>query len=399
MKISALGCCLIDYLYADYDYQHPAFQKHLSTNSGDGGIIRGGLVFAEDLEAFAGKPFNELLEELVEESAAKTNIGGPAIISIIHVAQILYKEGIIPTFFGITGKDKEKILIQDYLKKIIIDTSFKVSESQRTPTTYVFNDRNALKGKGERSFINVIGAAGELYEKDIPDQLFDCDLFVLGGTALVPSLHEEIEILLGRAKKAGAITVVGTIFDFKNEKKNPRKRWPYGERNAYALTDLLVCDALEALRMSGSSNLESAVSWFMEVGVPAFIITHGAKDIIAWASSESIFGSHDLTYYPVCAYVDNILKDNPSLFKDTTGCGDNFLGGAIISIAQQRSASAGAKLELKDVVVWGGASGGLALLFHGGMFHEAHQGEKEELLIPIVNAYTNQLNSLKTKET
>jgi sugar/nucleoside kinase (ribokinase family) len=86
-----------------------------------------------------------------------------------------------------------------------------------------------------------------------------------------------------------------------------------------------------------------------------------------------------------------MIHNDPSLLKDTTGCGDNFLGGVIISIARQRIGSSKKNLDLQDLVIWGGASGGLALLFHGGMFHETNKGQKEQLLQPIVQAYKKQL--------
>lgn len=391
MRISALGCCLIDYLYADYDYRSEEFQNLLSTQTGDGGLIKGGLVFAEDLEEFTGKPFPELFDTLVGGTFPTTNLGGPAIISLIHASQILHKKPVSCRFFGIVGNDKENELIRNHIGKTDVEATFIELDDHPTPTTYVLGDRRAQGGKGERSFVNVIGAAGELHEKDIPKELFDTDLFILGGTALVPSLHEELDALLARAKQAGAMTIVGTIFDFKNEKKNPSGRWPYGKKDAYTLTDLLVCDAQEAIRMSGTADIESSARWFMQVGVPAFIITHGAKDIITWSSAESLFGATNLKSYPVCKHVDEMLHEDPTLLMDTTGCGDNFLGGVIISITLQRLASPGGILDLEDAVVWGGSSGGLALLFHGGMFHETDTGQKEQLLLPIVDAYKKQL--------
>lgn len=391
MKISAVGCCLIDYLYADCDYQDTEFQSLLSTNTGDGGLIQGGLVFAEDLEVFAGKPFSELIDTLSRGKHPATNLGGPAIISLIHVSQVMHNLPVSCSFFGIIGKDHDGTLIKEYIGKTDVEAAFLELGTHPTPTTYVLGDRHALGGKGERSFINVIGAAGELTSHEIPNELFNTDLFVLGGTALLPALHEELELLLTRAKRAGAMTIVGTIFDFKNEKKNPQGRWPY-KKDAYKLTDLLVCDTQEAIRLSGTTDIESAAKWFIAAGVPAFIITHGSQDILAWASSDSLFHTTELTYYPVCKHVDDMLHADPSLLMDTTGCGDNFLGGVIVSITRQLLEKSDGLLDLQDAVLWGGASGGLALLFHGGLFHESSKGQKEQLLMPIVAAYKKQLD-------
>jgi sugar/nucleoside kinase (ribokinase family) len=394
MRISALGCCLIDYLYGDYNYQFKEFQSLSSVYPGDGGLIKGGLVFAEDLEKFGGKPFPELLDSLVRGTSPMTNLGGPAIISLIHVSQILHNEPISCRFFGIVGKDFQSALIAKYLGETTIEAKFIKSEKYPTPTTHVLSDRLAEGGKGDRSFINVIGAAGALHTRDIPDDFFNSDLFILGGTALLPSLHKELEILLSKAKHAGSVTIVGTIFDFKNERKDPVGRWPYGKQNAYFLTDLLVCDAQEAIRLSGTSDVESAAKWLIKSGVSAFIITQGSKDTTVWSSSDSLFGANELRYYPVCNYIDDMIHKDPALLRDTTGCGDNFLGGVIISIARQRIGSSKKNLDLQDLVIWGEASGGLALLFHGGMFHEINKGQKEQLLQPIVQAYRKQLGGI-----
>ncbi len=77
MTIAGAGCCLIDYLYSNVSYQTEAILKYRSKKAGDGGIIPGGLVFAEDLEQFAGEPFSKISAALLEGREPDTfNFGG-----------------------------------------------------------------------------------------------------------------------------------------------------------------------------------------------------------------------------------------------------------------------------------------------------------------------------------
>jgi sugar/nucleoside kinase (ribokinase family) len=291
----------------------------------------------------------------------------------------------------VVGGDDDAESVRRHVGNTSVNAQFFVHKHERTPTTYVLNDSTSANGKGERTFINVIGAANHFDTSYIDDTFYQKDIIVFGGTALVPHFHEQIDIALAKAKDAGAMTIVGTIYDFKNQKKNPSGRWPFGNGNGYALTDLLVCDAQEALRMSGKNDLEQASAWLCGSGVGAFIITHGAQEIIAWSSPYSLFGENNLMHLPVCEYVDDLLHADPSLRKDTTGCGDNFLGGVIASICMQREQQRSGRLDLKDCVIWGGASGGFALMHHGGFYHEDVPGDKFRKLEPVVDAYREQL--------
>ena len=65
VKISGVGCCLLDYLYSNIDFKGPQFSKYLSVKEGDGGLSPGRLVFTEELEKFSNKPIKEILSDLV----------------------------------------------------------------------------------------------------------------------------------------------------------------------------------------------------------------------------------------------------------------------------------------------------------------------------------------------
>ena len=56
IRISGVGCCLLDRIYDNVDFQSEAIKKYLSQNAGDGGLEPGKLTFEEELERFSGNP-------------------------------------------------------------------------------------------------------------------------------------------------------------------------------------------------------------------------------------------------------------------------------------------------------------------------------------------------------
>ena len=57
LKVSVAGCSLADFLYADIDFNSPAFKACASVKDGDGGLMIGKLIFADALEKFKGIPY------------------------------------------------------------------------------------------------------------------------------------------------------------------------------------------------------------------------------------------------------------------------------------------------------------------------------------------------------
>jgi hypothetical protein len=82
IKLSGVGCSLMDFLYANIDFESDVFKKYLSGKPGDGGLTPGHLVFLDDLEIFSGSKAQNILDELTGGKAPDThNIGGPAIVA------------------------------------------------------------------------------------------------------------------------------------------------------------------------------------------------------------------------------------------------------------------------------------------------------------------------------
>ncbi|HHU87996.1 MAG: carbohydrate kinase family protein [Sphaerochaetaceae bacterium] len=387
MKISGAGCCLIDSIYMDCSYQDEAYTKLWSKEPGDGGLIEGGLVFSEELQKFANRPYSDILEELTKgREPDVVNLGGPAVVALVHASQILAEAGVEVSFHGAVGKDELANRVRDAVKNTPLKTYLKEVAGERTATTEVFDDPTQRDGKGERSFINTIGAAGYFGSNDLADSFYDADLILLGGTALVPQLHDELATVLAKAKERGIITVVGTVYDFRNERANPGQRWPLGSDEAYKNIDLLLVDEEEALKLSGKTEIFEAAHELIRFGVGALIITRGALDMLVYSTGKLI-AKHELASMPVNTYIDDLMRADPSLRKDTTGCGDNFVGGALVALATHFNKKGPEQIEMREICAWGATSGGYTCMYHGGTYHEKEVGEKARLLQPALEAY------------
>jgi len=387
MRITGAGCCLIDSIYKNSSYGDEAFTRVMSIAKGDGGLIEGGLVFSEDIEVFADRSYKEILGDLTKSRAPDVeNLGGPAVVALVHASQILRSDNVEVCFYGAVGKDDQARQVHQAIAKTPLRGELKIVPDKRTATTDVFDDPTQRKGKGERSFINTVGAAGEYGPEDIPGDFYEADIVLLGGTALVPRLHDGLLSVLQKAKEKKCITVVGTVYDFRNEKKAPNEQWPLGGKDSYTHIDVLVTDEEEALRLSGATETMDAARRLISYGVSSLIITRGALDILVY-SKGTIINACELTSLPVSKYMDDLMAQDPSLRKDTTGCGDNFVGGVLVALAKHLVKKEKSLVTMREICAYGASSGGLTCTYHGGTFYEKVPGEKAALLQPAVSAY------------
>ena len=387
--VSGVGCCLVDLLYNNINFNCELFRPFLSRRRGDGGITPGQLVFQEEFEKFCGQPFEEAIDNITRGKVPEAiNIGGPSIVSLINLAQLTGNENCEVRFYGRGGNDE----IGQYLHSALAKTPVVLKDYQlidnRTPSTVVLSDPKFDNGHGERAFLNSIGAAWDFTVTDLDDDFFKSDIVVFGGTALVPQIHDKLTSLLKKAKSGGCITVVNTVFDFRNEKANPSQKWPIGENDeSYQYIDLLITDLEEALRLSGEQNAEKTTQFFVNKGVSSILITNGARDITC-CSDGKLFGIQEISYMPVSQKVKFDLEFNHE--GDTTGCGDNFVGGVLTSIVMQLNQGIEI-LNLEEACSWGIVSGGFTCFYMGGTYLEQQPGEKLTRIQPYYDAYREQV--------
>jgi len=387
LRINGIGCCLLDEVYGGFDPASDEIKPLLGKIPGDGGLIEGGLVFFEDLGRFSDMELDHLHQILTGgHPALATNLGGPAVVAMVHVAQMLEGLDARVTFDGVVADDEAGQRIRQVISKTPLIDRLRTVKEGRTPTTMV------LTGRDERSFVNDIGVAAKMTASDIPEDFYDADIVLAGGTALLPALQSDLASILRKAKDRGCLTVVGTVYDFISQKRDPGSRWPLVADEDWNVIDLLVMDAEEALRLSGTADLQDAARFFEHSGVGAFIITHGKKETLLWAG-KGRFASHKLVAMPVNKKADEMMAADPTLRKDTVGCGDNFAGGVISSLAMQLLKDKSQALDIIDACAWGSASGGFTCMYAGGTYIEQYPGEKASHVRPLVESYYEQLEA------
>jgi sugar/nucleoside kinase (ribokinase family) len=247
----------------------------------------------------------------------------------------------------------------------------------------------------------------------IPEAFFEAPILLYGGTALVPNLHARLDEALERGRASGALNVVTTVYDFYNQSRDPKGRWPIGRsERSYPNIDLLITDLEEARRLSGTEQPAAALEFFRKAGVGAAIITHGNNDVHLFAAEDSRFAPLPHTTMPVSARVASELAAGAGANGDTTGCGDNFCGGVLYALAEQyrssreasenggtgaeasaqRSGEANARerYDLAEALRWGIVSGGFACFYVGGTYFEEHPDQKRSALVPYYEAYLRQ---------
>ena len=385
LRINGTGSAIADYLFSGIDFTGPAFSALRSAKPGDGGLEPGLLVLTEDFEEFTGKNSLEALAEIIEDREPDTfNLGGPAAVAMINAAQLSNRDTTAFAFYSAGGNDGAS----DRLREILKETPLGLYNYRRvdaaSPFTYVLSDPSYNNGAGERTFVNNIGSAWQVEPRDLDETFVDGDIVLFGGTALVPHIHAQLSELTRTGKASGCITIVTTVYDFPNERKNPGKPWPLGKDDStYTHIDLLISDCEEAIRLSGGGSLSEAADILIGRGLSALVITNG-KNAVYCYSNGNLFQQVS-KFLPISDAVER-ARERTTIIGDTTGCGDNFAGGVIYSMVSQLQEEKPA-LDLADACSWGIASGDFACFYLGGTYRESRPGEKVEKVREIYRQY------------
>jgi len=385
--VSGLGCALVDYLYPDTDFASPQVKPLQSVSRFDGGLIPGGLVFTDDLERFSGLSVEKLLPMISGGTSYRTvNLGGPAAVAMVHCSQMLEGLPVDVAFYGRMGNDTGADTIRSILSGMPLDWSNYLSVPGETPCTHVFSDPRYDAGRGERMFLNSIGVAGQYSVEDVPDSFFDSRIHLFAATALLPEVHDHLDTILRKGREKRGINIVTTVYDFRNASRYPGKRWSMGRNDdTWQLIDCLITDREEALNLSGATTIDDAMRFFSDMGVSTSIITHGPQPVHL-KSTGGVFGAAEYTQLSVCDFTG----DNKATAGDTTGCGDNFAGGVLASVAYQLYMLKRPVVDLTTAVAWGIASGGFACSYLGGTYAETSSGEKRERVSAALERYLGQ---------
>jgi len=388
IKISGVGCCLLDFIYPDVSFKSQELQARFSKKPGDGGIQPGNLVFSEDLVKYTGEVMDEIYQKILPGiDSEHVNVGGPCIVALIHASQLLNNQQVSFSYFGALGDD----LAGNRLRELLGRTAIKLDHYDvlegATPKTIVLSDPDYNQGQGERAFINTIGVAGKYSLARLGRDFFSADILFFGGTALVPPIHDHLLELLKKGKENDSINIVTTVFDFRNENLEPNKKWPMGQSDeSFKYMDLLIMDREEALRISGQAKLEDAADFFIRHKTRSFIITSGANDILSY-SDGNFFAPQEVGKMPVLSFHK---YRTPGIQCDTTGCGDNFAGGVLFSLLTEMTLGKHGGFDLAEACTWGIVSGSYTGLIAGGVEFENREGEKLEKITKLYQDFKKQ---------
>lgn len=131
---------------------------------------------------------------------------GPAIAAIVNTAQICFDRQIDIVFYAQYGSDDIGHKILSLLQPISIATDHYKQVPDQSPNTIVLSDPRYNKGFGEHAFVSQLGVAAEFSGQDLVDSYFDANILFLGGTAIVPEIHENLDELLDIGKASGYLT-------------------------------------------------------------------------------------------------------------------------------------------------------------------------------------------------
>lgn len=388
MKISGVGCCVLDVLYPLCDPRTAA--AYFSSGPGNGGILRGGASLKADIERHFDRSVEQVLQEIAETAQPSKTLGGVAVASLIGASQLLYDSGIDVVFYANIADDENGDLIFDQICRTPLARTRLRREKGRCPTTYIVTDPHHADGQGERSFIAEPGVGEGLSVSldDLDEGFYSSTITLFACIFWEPQISRDLTRVLRHCKESGSLTVVATAYD--PSLRNSDTRWPIGDSDeVYALTDVLIMDRDEALVHSGSGGVREAMDFFKKMGVGALVVTNGRDPVRFWSNGAPLGKAEGIM--PIARVIVEDKEAGKLGAGDTVDCGDNFVGGVLASLALQMNEGRG--LSLREAVIWGNLCGGFASTYQGGTFYERFHGEKRARVMSYYAAYVRSLVS------
>ena len=385
IRVSGAGCCVMDLLY-DVPEGQDRLAPWLSRVPGDGGLVRGGAVLKSDLERRTAMSVDAWLAEVVGDVQPRRSLGGVGVVTLIAAAQLL-PAGSSVEFHGCVSDDADGDWLLGQIARTPLGRARLCRRRGRPPTTVILNERHAGRAP-DRSFVAepCMPDSLALEVADLDPDFFHNDVVAFSFMPWEPKLFARLTSVVERCKRSGSLTVMGTAFDAARTADG--RRWPLGDSDeVHRRLDVLVMDQTEALRYSGEPDQASALRFFQRSGVGAVVVTNGESPVRYWSGGSVCAPAEGEAPIPSAIVVDRDRGLLPT--GDTVGCGDNFAGGVIASLALQKAA--GRRIDLLEAVRLGSLSGALASTHAGGVFFEKAPGEKRALVARYCEAYEEEL--------
>jgi sugar/nucleoside kinase (ribokinase family) len=227
---------------------------------------------------------------------------------------------------GATGDDELGRVMRGILERYGIDSSgMKIHPEVPTSATML-----PIRPNGERPALHVMGANAVFSLQDVDlDSLGSFDVVHVGGTFLMPTFDgPDAATVLAEAKRQGAITTMDCLGVQKEGMAEIlRPSMPH--------LDYFMPNIEEAEMISGLSDRSELAGYYLDMGVGSVILKMGDQ-----GASITRAGEDELR---VPAYKVDVV--------DTTGCGDAFDAGFMITRAMG--------WELREAARFGAACGSL----------------------------------------
>ncbi|MBU4511190.1 carbohydrate kinase family protein [bacterium] len=388
MKIVGIGCCVIDYIYQGIDFAQKPISEYISEDNING-LVFGEATLIKHLESHFNKSIDTILREIVGDKKYKRSLGGVAIATLIGALQLLNDETFnIKFYVNLPINNDGKYMFQE-IQRTLLKTDKISFKNGTSAITYILCGTTA-KNEGSRTFIGEPHADKkiQLTMNQLDEEFYESDIAVFSCIQWEQGINKNFSTVLKKCKKNQCLTIVGTANDLLMRGK---EKWILGDSNdVYQHIDIIIFNKDEALYYSGKQSLKEAIIYYKNnTNLEGFLITDGTNPVYVYGRGR------------ICEFFDGFVKtahiiDEEKIKKnlplgDTIGCGDNFVGGIVASVAQQLNNSK-SSIDLVKACILGNLSGGLTSTITGGIFKEKYHGEKKDLVKKYLGVYLKSLN-------
>ncbi|NMB26349.1 MAG: carbohydrate kinase family protein [Firmicutes bacterium] len=395
MRISGVGCCVVDYIYQDIDFTSPGVKRYLCKD-GSNGLMIGEGNLSSHLTTFFGKSEAAIIEDITGGRTPHKVLGGVSIVTLVSAAQLLFDRDEIDVYYYANIPDNEPgSIIMDTVGKTPLRTDkIQVMEGDSVVTHALCG--NDLDGNPSRTFICApcVHPSTALQLEQLDHDFYASELTVFSAIQWEPEISGVFTEVLKRCKEAGSITIVSTASD---PLMRGKTKWVLGDSDAvYEYIDILIMNKEEALNYSGTRDLHSAVDYFKSFpSLGGILVTDGLNPTYVYGRGKLCLPYEG--FIPIVVDIDQDKQRGLLPEGDTVGCGDNYCGGVVASVALQLGKQ-GRPIDLVEACILGSLSGGITSTITGGIFKETHFGQKRGLMEKYHPSYVRQVREFQARD-
>jgi sugar/nucleoside kinase (ribokinase family) len=395
MRISGVGCCVVDYIYQDIDFTLPQVDQYLCKDGINGLMISEGNL-SSHLTTHFGKPEEAIIRDITGGKNPHKVLGGVSVVTLVSAAQLLFHHEDIGVYYyaNIPNNQLGSIILGTVEKTPLRTDCIQVMEGESVVTYALCG--NDQYGEPSRTFICApsVHPSTALQLGQLDHDFYASQLTVFSAIQWEPEISRNFSRVLRECKRNNSITVVGTASD---PLMRGRSKWILGDSDeVYKYIDILIMNKEEALHYSGTQDLHSAVTYFKSIpSLEGVLVTDGLNPTYVYGRGNLCLFYEG--FIPIVTDIDKDKKKGVLPEGDTVGCGDNYCGGVVASVALQLHEQSKA-IDLVEACILGSLSGGITSTITGGIFQERSFGEKRLLVDRYCTNYVHQVRAFQAKD-